>query len=91
MRCDDARRAVSALLDGEPAPDGLDRHVDTCADCARFRAVAVDVRSRLDPRADDAIEAWPGQSLRRGEYAPGAPVVRHAQRCRGRDQEACSR
>ena len=47
MRCDDARRAVSAVLDGEPAPDGLDRHVDTCADCGRFRAVAVDVRSRL--------------------------------------------
>jgi predicted anti-sigma-YlaC factor YlaD len=51
MDCDSAREAVSARIDGEDldAPDALEAHLTTCADCRQWqqRAHAVTRRVRL--------------------------------------------
>lgn len=60
MRCADARRALSARLDGEPLDDlgALDAHLERCGACRSFEADAADLRRagmRLDPPADPAL------------------------------------
>jgi predicted anti-sigma-YlaC factor YlaD len=46
MRCADARRMLSARLDGEPVEDAttLATHVEDCPDCRRFETDAVRLR-----------------------------------------------
>lgn len=55
MRCDEARAALSARLDGEPVDDAtLDRHLDSCERCVQWLAAAHTVtrRCRLLPVPD---------------------------------------
>ena len=47
MDCLDARPFISAAMDGEPAPDGLDDHLARCSECRTFRADMHDVRRSL--------------------------------------------
>jgi predicted anti-sigma-YlaC factor YlaD len=54
VKCETAREAVSALLDDEEPevePRSLDEHLQTCADCRRWRSAAHEVtrNARLEP------------------------------------------
>ena len=56
MRCDRAREAASARLDGEPlgaSATALDQHLSACPDCARWLAAATRLtrQARLGPAA----------------------------------------
>lgn len=52
MDCQDARAALSARLDGEPEPAGIDSnavdaHLDACAECQEWFRAAADLNRRL--------------------------------------------
>lgn len=52
MDCQDARAALSARLDGEPEPGGVDpsavdAHLDACDDCQTWFSAAADLNRRL--------------------------------------------
>src|SRR5262245_53805051 len=64
MRCDEARKRIDLLHDGElPAGEreALTEHVEQCADCARYR----DELARLRGRLRQAREAAPVTLLER--------------------------
>jgi predicted anti-sigma-YlaC factor YlaD len=60
MRCDDVQDALSARLDGEALPPGLDdaavaAHVDGCAACAAFAVGAADQHRALRVRMAEPV------------------------------------
>ncbi|GAB3562458.1 zf-HC2 domain-containing protein [Amycolatopsis endophytica] len=54
MRCETAREALSARIDGEPEPvppETTDRHLTTCAGCRSYYANAQRLRRRMTVRS----------------------------------------
>jgi predicted anti-sigma-YlaC factor YlaD len=77
MDCGTARAAISATLDGErPEVDGdeLASHLDTCADCRRWRELAHEVTRRSRLVAAQDVPAAPQALVARAKGA------RHARR-----------
>jgi predicted anti-sigma-YlaC factor YlaD len=84
MRCADARRMLSARLDGETVEDatGLATHVEDCPDCRSFEADAVRLRRAALTIASSGDPALPARVLAALEpdrsHSPEAHRVRIA-------------
>src|SRR5699024_275566 len=86
MDCDEARAAISALIDGEAEEFGsaaVEAHTDGCPDCRRWRRTAerIDRLARIAPLTgdgDDAVAVERGRRRARPLRPGRIPVLRAA-------------
>jgi hypothetical protein len=79
MSCLDVRRGLSERLDGE-AVAGVDEHLATCPDCARFAASAEALRRGLRVEVVDTVPDIAGRVRDRLEAERAEPVARRRNR-----------
>lgn len=89
MKCDDARRTLSAIVDGDEAGsppasvDAMRAHVGGCAACADFEDTVLGLRTQLRVEAVGAAPDVVDAVVRRIRALPTAPPVPIERRLRG--------